>query len=87
MVASPDGADGSLRIHQDVKIYLTDLSEAQELTYNIPIRRHIWLQVLRGLVQAGGNDLETSDAIAVSEESALTLKAASHAELMLFDLA
>lgn len=87
LVASPDGSHGSLLLHQDAEIYLTNLGEAQELTYTIPTGRHVWLQVLRGTVNADGHDLETSDAMAVSEESALTLKATSNAELMLFDLA
>ncbi|MFN3193105.1 MAG: pirin family protein [Aureliella sp.] len=87
LVASRDGKDGSLLIHQDANIYLADVDEGQEISFDIPAGRHLWLQVLRGSIETGGTTLETSDAVAVSEEASLKLKAASQAEFMLFDLA
>jgi quercetin 2,3-dioxygenase len=87
LVASRDGANGSLRIHQDAKIYLTDLTEGHELSYPIPASRNAWLQVLRGSVIVNGQALLTSDAIAASSEDMLVLRTDDHAELMLFDLA
>ncbi|XZE19531.1 pirin family protein [Pirellulaceae bacterium SH449] len=87
LVASNDARDNSLLIHQDANIYLADLEMGIELTFVIPANRHVWLQVLRGSVEAGGISLSTSDAIAVSDESTLNIIASSNAELMLFDLA
>lgn len=87
LVASRDAAEGSLLIHQDAKIYLADLEVGKELTYEIPKGRHVWLQVLRSDVAVEGHVLSTSDAVTVSDEAALTIKASSDAELMLFDLA
>ncbi|TWT32069.1 pirin family protein [Blastopirellula retiformator] len=87
LVASPDAKDGSLLIHQDANIYLADLEPGKELTFEMPSDRHLWLQVLRGAVEVVGHDLQTSDAIAVSDESEVSIKASSDAELMLFDLA
>ena len=87
LVASREPRNGSLLIHQDANIYLADLEVGTELTFEIPSGRHVWLQVLRGSVNAGGNNLDTSDAVSVSDETALTIKASSDAELMLFDLA
>ncbi|XZE51462.1 pirin family protein [Planctomycetaceae bacterium SH139] len=87
LVASPDAKEGSLLIHQDVNIYLADLELGKELTFEMPSDRHLWLQVLRGAVEVGGHDLQTSDAIAVSDEATISIKASSDAELMLFDLA
>ena len=87
LVASREAHNGSLLIHQDVNIYLADLEVGKELTFEIPPGRHVWLQVLRGSVNASGNHLDTSDAVAVSDEAALTIMARSDAEVMLFDLA
>ncbi len=87
LVASRDGAEESLLIHQDAKIYLADLQDGLALHYSIPQGRHVWLQVLRGDVMANGNSLASSDAIALSDEIELNLVAKTQAEIMLFDLA
>ena len=87
LVASRDGAEGSLLIHQDAKIYLADLTAGNQVHYEIPAGRHLWLQVLRGSVTANGQSLETSDAVSVSDETKLQLQSDGTAEIMLFDLA
>lgn len=87
LVASPDGSTGSLMIHQLARIYLADLSTGEELAYAIDDQRQIWLQVLRGDLQANGHQLGPSDALAVRHERNLTLRADRAAEVMLFDLA
>lgn len=87
LVASRDGVDGSLLIHQDVNVFLADLSSGHLMEHTITPGRHVWLQVLRGSVNANGERLDTSDAIALSEESLLSIQTATSAEVMLFDLA
>ena len=87
LVASPDGSDGSLLIHQDARIFLADLTSGEELTYKVPAGRHVWLQVLRGDLSVNGEALQTGDAAAISDESQLQLSTAGSAELMLFELA
>lgn len=87
LVASREAANGALLIHQDANIFLADLEASHELSYTIPPGRYAWLQVLRGDVAVGGQELATSDAVAISDESELVIKASSDAELMLFDLA
>lgn len=87
LVASRDGAEGSLLIHQDARIYLSTLDPGHEVSLHLPPGRHAWLQVLRGGVTLNGTKLETSDGAAVSEESALSITADSEAEILLFDLA
>jgi redox-sensitive bicupin YhaK (pirin superfamily) len=87
LVASPTAMDGSLLIHQDAKIFLADISAGKTLNYEITPGRGAWLQVLRGCVSLNGQLLDTSDGAAVSDEAALNLQAAGHAEIMLFDLA
>ena len=87
LVASRDGADGSLVIHQDARILLADLTEGHSVRYDLEAGRHAWLQVLRGSVNAGDHVLHAGDAIAISEESSLWISSPDTAELMLFDLA
>ncbi|WP_425617342.1 pirin family protein [Anatilimnocola sp. NA78] len=87
LVASRDAAEGSLRIHQDAKIYLASLDEGQSVTQQVASGRHAWLQVLRGSVTLNGQALATSDGAAISDETSLAIEATSNAEVMLFDLA
>lgn len=86
LVASPDAAEGSLLIHQDARIYLSSLSEGREISYSPAPGRHAWVQVLRGKISLNGEDLDTSDGAAVSDETQLAIRARGPAEVMLFDL-
>ncbi len=87
LVASPDGSDGSLTIHQDACIYLAKLDPQRPLSFDLTTGRHAWLQVLRGNVTLNDHALNTSDGAAVSDESKLSITATADAEIMLFDLA
>jgi redox-sensitive bicupin YhaK (pirin superfamily) len=87
IVASPDGAEGSLTIRQDAKVYLATLNPGGSISHRMPAGRHAWLQVLRGSVSANGTLLDTSDGLAVSDERSLTVVGERPAEVMLFDLA
>jgi len=75
LVASPDAQDGSLLIHQDARIYLSSLDANQEIRHKLAAGRHAWLQVLRGSVELNGHKLATSDGAAVSDETALSIRA------------
>jgi redox-sensitive bicupin YhaK (pirin superfamily) len=87
LVASPDGADGSLTIHQDARLYLAELATGDAVEHRLGANRHAWLQVLRGKVKAGDDDLTAGDGLAVSDEPGLRVQAEEEAEVMLFDLA
>jgi quercetin 2,3-dioxygenase len=86
LVASPDGAEGSLKIQQDARIYLADLTSDSELTCEMNEGRYAWLQVLRGTLTVNGQPLAAGDGVAVSHERQLQLSAVAPAEVMLFDL-
>jgi redox-sensitive bicupin YhaK (pirin superfamily) len=86
LVASRDSEDGSLLIHQDARIYLSQIDAQQEITYRLAAGRYAWLQVLRGTVSLNGIQLDTSDGAAVSNETSLMIRANADAEIMLFDL-
>ena len=87
LVASPDAADGSLKIHQDARIYLAKLDENLHIRRDLAADRHAWLQVLRGSVTLNGEELLTSDGAAISGEASLDIRTTENAEIMLFDLA
>jgi redox-sensitive bicupin YhaK (pirin superfamily) len=87
LVASPDGDEGSLAIRQDARLYLATLDEGHGVSKDIPPGRHAWLQVVRGNVSLNGQAMSAGDGAAVSEESALAIRADSPSEVLLFDLA
>jgi redox-sensitive bicupin YhaK (pirin superfamily) len=87
LVASPDAAEGALKIHTDARVYLASLDAGEQVTQELAPGRHSWLQVLRGAVTLNGQPLATSDGAAVSEATTLTIAATEDAEVMLFDLA
>ena len=86
MVASRNAEGGSLLIHQDARIYLSQIEASQAITHDLPEGRYAWLQVLSGSVLLNGVPLDTIDGAAVSEETLLTIQAISTTEIMLLDL-
>jgi redox-sensitive bicupin YhaK (pirin superfamily) len=86
LVASPDGRNGSLTIHQDAEVFLSSLDREQQVTHLLRSGRYAWLQVLRGSVQLNGTVLSQGDGAAVWDETCPTIKAAGPAEIMMFDL-
>ncbi|MGA2482441.1 MAG: pirin family protein [Candidatus Acidiferrales bacterium] len=87
LVASPDGRDGSVSIHQDAAVYATQLSASERVAHELSPDRHAWVQVARGRVQLNGDTLEEGDGAAISSESRVELTGAGDAEVLLFDLA
>ncbi len=86
LVASRDAAESSLLIHQDARIFLSDLESDAAVEHVLQPQRHAWLQVLRGSVKLNGNVLDTGDGAAVSDEPMIAIAANGPAEIMLFDL-
>jgi redox-sensitive bicupin YhaK (pirin superfamily) len=87
LVASRNAENGSLLIHTDARIYLSQIDSGKEIEHKLGAGRHAWLQVLRGSVTLNDVELNTSDGAAVSEETSLMMRANSDTEIMLFDLA
>jgi len=85
LVASRDGQDGYLTVHQDVALYLGTLDVPMH--HQLAEGRHAWVQVLRGTVSLNGQRLTAGDGAACSEEKELTFQPEGAAEVLLFDLA
>jgi redox-sensitive bicupin YhaK (pirin superfamily) len=86
LVASGDGAGGSLRWGQDVRLYASLLSAGTTVDVGLPPNRHAWVQVLRGDLDVNGQSLRSGDAAGVSDETQLNLKAREDCEFLVFDL-
>jgi quercetin 2,3-dioxygenase len=87
LIASPDGKDGSVKINQDARLYVTLLKPGEEVTHDFGKNRHGWLQVAKGSVKVAGQTLKQGDGAAISDEQKLTIKGAKDSEVLLFDLA
>ncbi len=87
LVASPDGRDGSVTIHQDNELYATVLRKGDQVRHELKPERHAWVQVARGSVKLNGQELAEGDGAAISEEKAIELAGLKDAEVLLFDLA
>lgn len=87
LIASPDGRDGSVTIHQDANLYAALLEAGEEIVHSVPEGRQVWLQVALGTVSVNGHILEQGDGAAVSEEHQVVVTGQEKAELLLFDLA
>ena len=87
LIASSDGADGSVKIHQDAKLFVTLLSPGEEVRHTLGAKRYAWLQVAKGEIELNGQKLQQGDGAAISDEKELTIKGTKDAEVLLFDLA
>jgi redox-sensitive bicupin YhaK (pirin superfamily) len=87
LVASPDGADGSVSIHQDARIYSTILEPGAEIVKQIEAGRHAWVQVVKGKLTLNGHLLETGDGAAIENPIRMVFAGVDRAEILIFDLA
>jgi redox-sensitive bicupin YhaK (pirin superfamily) len=86
LVASGDGRDNSVTVHQDVAIYAALLGEGEQVRHRIDPGRGVWLQVVRGRLRLDDVELEEGDGAAVEEQATLELMGMVDAELLLLDL-
>jgi redox-sensitive bicupin YhaK (pirin superfamily) len=87
LIASEDGSNGSVTIHQDVRLYATRLEANDSVTHQLAPGRHAWAQVAQGAIKLNDTNLQQGDGASATHESALKLVATEPAEVLLFDLA
>ena len=86
-VVSPEGQDGSLKIHQDVHIYAAALDEHASVIHSLCMGRMAWIQVARGRARANGQDLQQGDGAAIADLPEVMITGrGGDAEILLFDL-
>jgi redox-sensitive bicupin YhaK (pirin superfamily) len=86
LIASSDGANGSVVIHQDVSVSDALFSAGEKVAYRLDRDRHAWVQVIKGSVQVNRTTLQQSDGAAISDETLLDIEAKAESEILLFDL-
>ena len=87
LLVSPDGADGSMAVRQDVRLLLARLDVGMRVERALDPRRRYWLQVVRGAVTAMDRELAAGDALGLAEEGgSLMVSSSQPGEILLFDL-
>ena len=87
LVASPDGAQGSVTIHADAALYAGLLDGADSVQTTLDPARKAYVHLVRGALRANGQALQDGDALLLQDENQLTLDQAVDAEVLVFDLA
>jgi redox-sensitive bicupin YhaK (pirin superfamily) len=86
LIASPDGRDGSVVIHQDASLYVGRFEGAQAASLELKPGRRSYVHVVRGTVHANGIELGAGDALKVSDTPAVRIEDGQEAEVLVFDL-
>jgi len=86
LIASPDAAEGSVRIHQDARVYAGLFDGDEQATLRIGNDRLVYVHVVRGALVGNGTALGAGDALKLADVSALEVGAGVHAEVIVFDL-
>ena len=88
LIASHDGRDGSVKVHQDVNLFAGRISPNSGVSFRPDAGRSLWLHVAKGRVQVDGRDLQAGDAASwIAAPEALAIRAIAPSEVLLFDLA
>jgi hypothetical protein len=84
LIASPDGADGSVTIHQDALVYAGLFDGRENASYDLKNERG-YVHVARGRATVNGHRLEAGDALKTAE-GVIEIENGEHAEVLVFDL-
>jgi len=87
LIASEQGSEGSLKIHQDAFVYATKLESGENLAYNVDRQRAVWLQIAEGNLLVNDNQMSAGDGAAISELKSVELVSSASSHILLFDLA
>ena len=87
VVASPDGQNGSLLIHQDALLFSTILDRGQHVVHELSEGRCAWLHIVQGTARCGVVTMGTGDGAGIEAEPSVSLTASEETEVLLLDLA
>jgi len=87
LLASRDGREGSIGVHQDVDLWMTRVAPGDRRTFELEPGRSGWLHVARGSVSLNGQPLREGDGVAARGEGPLELAGGDTSEVLIFDLA
>jgi redox-sensitive bicupin YhaK (pirin superfamily) len=86
LVASRDGRDGTVVIHQDTSLYAGLLAAGDDVAHETERTRKVWIQVAAGNVTVNGEALAAGDGVALAYEERVAIRATSDSEILLFDM-
>ena len=86
LIASEDGRDGSVTVHQDVSLFASILDAGNDVEHKMDEKRYAWIQVARGAITINGEKAQQGDGLVITGESDLQITAQEPAEILLFDL-
>jgi quercetin 2,3-dioxygenase len=86
LIASPDGRDGSVTIHQDAYVYAGLFDGEEQARHGLAAGRRAYVQVVRGRITVNAEPLRDGDALKLTDVPAVTLDDPTDAEVLLFDL-
>jgi len=86
LIASADGRDGSVKIHQDATVYAALVDGAERVTHKLAKGRKAYVHVARGKLTVNGEQLAAGDALKADGVASITLEKGAQAEVLLFDL-
>jgi redox-sensitive bicupin YhaK (pirin superfamily) len=87
LIAAPEGAAGSVDLHQDARVYVARLAVGAEVTHDLAPGRIAYLHVAGGGLEVNGLALGPGDGARIADEPRLALRATQAGELVLFDMA
>jgi len=86
LVGSPDQADGSVRLHQDARVYAGNFDAAEHATFTLREGRLCYVHVARGALHVAGLHLEAGDGLKISDSGDIEIREGKAAEVLVFDL-
>lgn len=86
LVASREGREGSVQVHQDADLYASLLSPNEQVSHRLAAGRLAYLHLVKGAISVNGVQLKTGDAVKIESEHELVIAADGDSELLLFDV-
>ena len=86
LIASADGRDGSVSIHQDAELYAALVDGGEQVIHRLGEDRRAYVHVARGAASVNGQALEAGDALKVDGEADVRIEQGKNAEVLVFDL-
>ena len=86
LIVAPDGADGALSVHQDVRVHAGLFDGDERQRFELPANHFAYIHVARGRVDVNGRTLSAGDGVKLRDERAIEFGNGDQAEVLLFDL-
>lgn len=87
LVASRDGRQGSVTVHQSLDLYDSLLSKGETLSHRLGNGHLAYLHLINGAIALNGLTLTTGDGAKIKAEEVLEISASEDSEILLFDMA